>query len=317
MTRFIKRFGYGAAAAVALSVLIAPPARAGGDTAAADSTMKLKGGEDGTVFRSLTVEGEDRIRIEFERPSLDLDIDPASAPGLEWDNTRGVLDRGVVDLVSPLLALSALEKSPYMPRPWLDAFASGDIVRFRPALEGVDRWRLTIANSQGMSVVSFEGRGNPPEEIGWNGCSAEGEPMPPGLTYSHILEAEDRAGNKRNFVGHGFELPSYRIEAPESLVMLFSGREAARHAGKSAGSAGPAPPVLLEAAGLINQSGLLERPVRIDVTARAYEQANSLALEVAGSLKPLLLGDPARILHTTRVRPDAPADGTVEITVSD
>jgi len=56
--------------------------------------MKLKGGEEGTIFKSLRVEGEDRVRIEFERPPLDLELDPKNAPGLDWESFVAVLNRG-------------------------------------------------------------------------------------------------------------------------------------------------------------------------------------------------------------------------------
>src|SRR5262245_57802051 len=39
---------------------------------APDSGMTLKADREGTVFKSLTIEGEDRIRIDFERPPIDV-----------------------------------------------------------------------------------------------------------------------------------------------------------------------------------------------------------------------------------------------------
>ena len=91
-----------AAAALAAAVLaFAGPAIAAADEAAADSTMVLEGEQEGTVFRSLTIEGENRIRIDFERPELLVELDPASAPGLSWGSSRDVLDRTVPDLVTP------------------------------------------------------------------------------------------------------------------------------------------------------------------------------------------------------------------------
>ena len=57
-----------------------------------DTTMKLLGGEEGTLFKSLKVEGEDRIRIEFERPELILNIDPRTPLGLEWESIHAVLN---------------------------------------------------------------------------------------------------------------------------------------------------------------------------------------------------------------------------------
>ena len=35
-----------------------------------DDSLTLKGDEESTVLRSLTIEGEDRIQIEFDRPAL-------------------------------------------------------------------------------------------------------------------------------------------------------------------------------------------------------------------------------------------------------
>lgn len=280
--------------------------------APADSSMTLKGSEEGTVFKTLTIEGEDRIHIEFERPSLRLDLDPLKAPGLDWQNTREMLARCGIDYVSPLAALSAGERSPYLARPWLDVFASGNVVRFRPALKDVASWRMTIADSRSRTVAVYEGKGEPPEELGWNGCSKDGKPMPPGLTYSYVLEAIDRAGNKRNFVGKGFELPAYALETPKELVLMFSGDELG--AAPSRGQAAAAPPALiLAAASSLNQAVTPDRPISVGVTARSFKEADNLAQRIGKSLQPLLLGEASRVQYSTEVQPDAPAAGTVAI----
>jgi len=282
--------------------------------ASVDSSMTLKGSEEGTVFKTLTIEGEDRVHIEFERPALSLDLDPLTAPGLDWNNTRDMLARCGVDFMSPLVALSADERSPYIARPWLDVFASGNVVRFRPALKDVESWRMTIADSRSRTVEVFEGKGSPPEELGWNGCSADGRPMPPGLTYSYVLEAFDRAGNKRNFVGKGFELPSYAIDSGKELVLMFSGGElGASSASRGQVSAAVPPAILLAAASKLNQDVPANKPISIGVTARSYKEADNLAQTIGKSLQPLLLGEPSRIKYTTEVQPDSPAAGTVAI----
>jgi hypothetical protein len=280
-----------------------------------DTGMVLVGGQEGTVFKDLVVEGEDRIRIEFERPELRIDVDPQSAPGLEWGTIQDVLDRNQPDLVSPLVGFSTYDHLPRYARPWLDEFASGDIVRFQPSIEGSDRWQLTIANSRSEAVASFDGKGDPPGEITWDGRSLDGRPAPPGLTYSYVLEAFDRAGNKRSFVGEGFELPSYRLESDEGLVLLFSGRELSTVPETPAGGSSMASPVLLEVASRINQSERTEEPVQVEVTARSFEKANALAEDVVQTLRPLILGELARIQSFTTVEPDAPRDGTIQIAV--
>jgi len=299
--------------AAAAAAALCGPAWAAGSEAEPDSGMVLEGGKEGTVLKKMTIEGEDRFRIEFERPSLKIALDPAKAPGLDWDNTWDILAEGAIDLRVPLIELSAGESSPYLPRPWFDEYADGDIVKFRPALTDVERWRLTIADSRSGEVRAFDGKGKPPKQIGWNGLSQAGTPMPPGYTYSYIVEAWDRAGNKRNFVGKGFGLPAYSVVTQEGLVFLFPGSDLGRRNSTRTRTRTAPAPVLLEAASRINQESGTERKIRIIVTARNYDQAGGIAETIAGSLGSLLLGNPARIQHVTDVQANAPEAGTVAI----
>ncbi len=281
-----------------------------------DSTMKLRGGEEGTVFKSLRIEGEDRIRIKFERPELILTLDPGTAPGLEWKSIHAVLDRDRLDFLTPFLARSAGVRRQYFARPWLDHLSTNGVARFRPALKGVDRWRLLVADSKGETVASFEGKGKPPKEIVWDGRSLEGKPVPPGLVYSYVLEAYDLAGNKRNFVGDGFELPSYMINSPEGLMILFSGEKLSRSQRGPYGTAAPPPEILLEVANYLNQEQSVDAVVRIEVSARTFDDADRLAKQMIEQLKPILLGDVLRVQPVTNVQPDAPEQGTIAVVVT-
>ena len=92
----------------------------------------------------------------------------------------------------------------------------------------------------------------------------------PGLTYSYGFEAWDKAGNKRNFMGDGFELPPYRLKSDGGVMMLFSRAELPT---PSVARITAPPAILLEAAGWINQIESVDGPVRIEVAARSYEQA--------------------------------------------
>jgi hypothetical protein len=275
----------------------------------------LRAGQDGTVFRSLTVEGEDRIHFEFERPELKLDLNPLSAPGLDWGSARDVLDRTVPDLVAPLVARSALQASPGVAHPWLGHFASGDVARFRPDVKGVERWTLTIVDARGEAVASYAGRGTPPREIVWDGRSKSGAPIVPGLTYSYVFEAHDRAGNKRNFVGQGFRVAAYRLDTADGPVMVFSGRELPMPdpTRPLSTSAREVAPIVIEAATWLNQSAKGAGPVRVTATGRTFEEAQALASSVVRQIAPHLLGDPARLQAVTEVRPDAPEHGAVRI----
>lgn len=292
------------------------PTSAPADTAAAEAApprMKLEGGADGTVFGTLTITGTDRISIEFERPELSLDIDPREAPGLEWGNPLGVLQRSGIDLAGPFLAASAAIPSRGLADAWVTIFRDDAVARFRPQLEDVESWQLTILDSRSDTVAVFAGRGEPPEEIPWDGMRLDGEPAPPGLVYSYVLEASDKAGNRRTFPGEGFELPPYRRSDNGRVVHLFAARSLP--AGWTTRPAGPPPALLLEAASRINQERA-DIPVEVRVGARSFAEANALAEAVGGVLRQRLLGDPARIRAVTDVRADAPEGGTVAVMTS-
>ena len=275
--------------------------------------MTLKGGEDGTVFRSLTIEGEDRIHIEVERPELSLGLDPERAPGLEWGSALDVLDRTTPDALAPLVDLSARESSPFVARPWLSHFASGPVARIRPEVKGLEQWKLTIVDERGATAGTFSGRGDPPAEITWDGRLPNGTTVLPGVTYSYVFEARDKAGNKRNFVGEGFRVPAFRIDSAEGPVLVFTGAEL--NAVKNV-QPGAAPPIVLEAATALNHVPNSSRRVRVEVTARTQDEAGATAQRIGRWLTPNLVGDPARVDCVAMVRPDAPVGGSVRITLA-
>jgi len=279
-----------------------------------DSAYTLKGGQEGTVFKSLTVEGEDRIRFDIERPPLKVELDPSKAPGLEWGSGRDVLDRTVPDFGAPLVATSSRQHSAWVGHPWLSGFASGAVARFRPEMKGVESWKLMIVNARGEAVATYQGKGEPPHEIAWDGRSQGGAPVVPGLTYSYVLEAHDRAGNKRNFVGQGFKVNAYRLQTPEGPMLSFAGRELPGQDPRRPASADPgAVSLLIEAASWLNQAPNPNRPIRVTASARTYDEAQALGINVARQMAPHLIGDPARLQITSEVRTDAPEGGTVVI----
>ena len=280
-----------------LCVLSAPPqaaaAAAKKQKAAPDSTMNIKAGSSGKDFESITVEGEDRVRVQFERPELKIDIDPASAPGLEWKSISDVLGGQSFDSVDPLLARPVFERTPYAPRPWLDEFRTGPVARFQPNVSGVERWAMEVADSRGATVARFGGNGKPPKEIAWDGTTTDGSPARADLTYSFVMNASDKAGNKRSFVGDSFKVPPRVIAAKNGVALSFPV--------STESTAGIPPALALEAASRLNQAGDPAKPVQVEVTAPTFQLAKSIAADVVAGLKPYLLGDPARVTVTTTV----------------
>ncbi|MCB1184862.1 hypothetical protein KDM41_15645 [bacterium] len=293
-----------------LILTLAAAATAGGARASTPTPdMALKGDRDGTVFRSLTVEGENRVQIRFERPRLEVAVDPEQAPGLLLEDGLDILDRTLPDLVGPLLATSVTHATPHGPRPWLQAYERGPVARFVPDLADVATWKLSVVDSRGQTAMVFAGQGDPPADIAWDGQRLDGTPAPPGYTYSIVLEARDPAGNERRFVGDGFTLPAYRRLDAAGPVFLVSGDDWLHAGGVGAAGSG----LLLEAAAAFNTHVPAERPVRVVATHRSAVEAERLGRLVAGALGPLVIGPASRIEVQTRIEPTAPAGGTLEL----
>lgn len=318
MNRWTRILGAVAVAAWCAS----SPAHAEPAPAKGDSSYTIKGGQDRTDLKSLTVEGEDRVHVEIERPPLAMNLDPSKVEGLVMGDARDVLDRVPPDLTTSFYASTSQDRSPYTGRPWLRLFSSGSVARFQPNVKGVERWKLTVADSRGQAVVLFEGKGDPPKEIVWDGRATNGASVTPGVTYSYVFEAKDKAGNKRNFVGEGFSVSAYRLDLPDGPLLVFNGRELVSPVGGAAGLYGgagatrPTAPILLETASWLNQSPNVMRPVRVTATGRSMEQALSLAKQVTVALAANTLGDPARIQAIPEVVSDAPDGGTVRVALT-
>jgi len=324
MTQITRTMGIAATAGLMLLLGTGAARAESGSSAAAssDSSYTIKGGQERTDLKSLTVEGEDRVHIDIERPPLTLALDPSKVDGLVQGDARDVLDRVAPDLTTGYYASTSSERSPYTGRPWLRQFSSGAVARFQPAVKGVERWKLTVADSRGQAVRVYEGTGDPPKEIVWDGRSTSGAAVTPGVTYSYVFEAKDKAGNKRNFVGDGFSVSAYRLDGPEGPTLVFSGRELVSSVGGAAGIYGgagasrPTPALLLEAASWLNQAPNVTRPIRVTATGRTMDQATSLAKQVVAALAANTLGDPARIQAVPEVVADVPNGGTVRVALA-
>ncbi len=267
--------------------------------------LTLKGGAEGTVFRTLTVEGEDRVHLEFDRPELNPPIDPESAPGLEPGGPQDVITRTSTDPMASIGAMAAAETSPYLARPWLGHFASGAVARFHPDVKDVARWRLTVADAHGTEVAAWSGTGAAPREVAWDGRTRAGT-VSPGLAFSYAFEAWDRAGNRRTFVGPSFTVSSWRTTTATGGTWVFAGSELAEAPRATAA------PVMLEAASDLHQLPKLTS-LRVVAQARSADRARALADQVRGALVTLVATDPRHITAEPVTSADAPEAGAVRI----
>lgn len=275
-----------------------------------ESTLALKGGIGGNILGDLTIEGEDRINIRFERPGIKLDMAMRKAPGLSWKDSWEKMD-----MFMALTRDTAFRRPGCVARPWLGCFSRDNVAVFRPEKGKSESWSMTIVDSRGREVRTFSGRGDIPREIVWDGRTDAGDPATAGLTYSSIMESTDRAGNERTYVGSGFDLLPFMLSDSDYLRLIFSGADAGLGP-DATDRTGRGRLLLVEAASWLNQAGDAGSPVIVSALARTVSQAESLARGVAGMVGEYLAGDSGRISCEIRVAEDAPDNGAVEISVN-
>ena len=271
-------------------------------------SMSLSRDGEGTVLRSFTIEGEDRVSIKFDRPRIRLDLSPRNAPGLGWDHTWED-----VDVFPAVTGRTAAERPPITGRPWLAEYAQDNVVVFSPNAPEMATWKLTIVDSRGKPAMVREGTGTPPTTLAWDGRRDDGAAAWPGLIYSYVMETVDPAGNARSVSGRGFDLPSYRLTGEREDVMVFSGSEITNEDPAALPRHLPAEPLIIETASWLNQAPGLTAPIEIRATARSQGQARYLADLVRETLAPLVCGDSRRIITVVNVVGDSPDAGVIEI----
>jgi hypothetical protein len=269
-------------------------------SAPSDSSLILGADAEGSVLRSLTIEGENRIRFAFERPALVIDLDPAQAPGLAWGDAKDVLDRTLPDHVGPLLQLSMAGLSPYLPQPWREELRTGPVAR-----------ELQVVDARGEVVREYAGDRRVPDEIAWDGRDRHGEPATPGLTYSYVFTAHDRAGNRKRFVGDGFPVPPMRLQTDRGPLMIFPGD--ALGPADSRGAAPRPTPLVREVASWLNRALGPSAPILITATAPSGAEAEQLGARLREILLPLLPGEPARVSLRVKVQAGGPQAGSLRV----
>jgi hypothetical protein len=268
-----------------------------------EETLVLGAEEGGSSLGSITVEGENRISIEFDRPTLDPDLDAREVSGLVWSDPLLTIEEADPDPVAPILRHALAAPSAHPARPWLAMLATPPVAKFRPDLDGVSRWQLRVMDARGTDLTALAGEGNPPESIPWDGLGPGEKPVLPGITLTHVIDATDRAGNQRTFQGGTFTLPAYQTASGDTALALVPVA-----ALQAAGTGGAPSPWLQEIADRIHEHAALDAPVEVRVHGRTYKPAMQAAEDLVARLQGILLGPSVRIRAVAVVDESAPVE---------
>ena len=149
--------------------------------------------------KEVVVKGTLKIKIETEKPDIDVKTDPNEVANSVVATEQGFLGlapadvkaarTGLPDVISEKRAdysadLSFLEETP--------------IFRISPKMPAgieIERWNFKVTDPTGTAVKTLKGEGNLPNEIIWDGFDQEGRIMKLSAPYLYTLTYMDKAGN--------------------------------------------------------------------------------------------------------------------------
>jgi len=114
------------------------------------------------------------------------------------------------------------------PHLWLPEIPGTPVATFFPEPEPgrkVKQWNLTITDFRGSPFRSFDGKGDPPNQLEWDGRSNDGQMLQTGYPYSYVFAQTDKGTNTYNHAGVSFRLPALDYKDRDDRVLELSGSE--------------------------------------------------------------------------------------------
>lgn len=169
--------------------------------------LKIVNAQTGSAVKSFYGKGQPMPKAEWDGRSDAYD----PAPDGEYSFTFAVRDRaGNTTITSPKTVtidraepMTSVEAEPPVFSPNADGVQ--DIVTFEikppPVIKKqIENWSLSVKDMKGRALKMFEGLGEPPRAISWDGKDAAGKIAADGI-YAYSFLTVDQAGNR------GFALP--------------------------------------------------------------------------------------------------------------
>jgi hypothetical protein len=165
------------------------------------------------------IKAKAELKIEDAfKPKGHFPLDPAEPVDSLLKET-GLL-RTTLDLapIERMLFTSLYTSSSYLREP--TSYEIREVVRIPvPKTKmKIETWRLIILDSKGDEVWEMNGRGNPPEEIVWNGKKKGGGVLVPGEPYTPVLYAF-KEGIRRRIVGDPLKMESFAFDFGDSALI--------------------------------------------------------------------------------------------------
>ena len=87
----------------------------------------------------------------------------------------------------------------------------------------VKDWSLAVTDFRGSPFRTFDGGGEAPERLDWDGLGDNGEMLQVGYPYSYVFTVTDKGTNTYNHAGVSFRIPALDYRQDGDRVLEIAG----------------------------------------------------------------------------------------------
>lgn len=173
---------------------------------------------------SMEVTGQAKDKVMIEKVTPEIKIDMKELVDAVTDKTEKLLEQGRPipsdDDFRRFDRLSSRQTA----RPWLPDLVEPPLISFQPApaKTTVIGWRLEVADDKGDIVHTITGKGNPVNEIVWDGFNKEGKMIRVASAYSFRFITVDEFNDTHTTLGKAFTLRHLKYRDKKNMVVEFS-----------------------------------------------------------------------------------------------
>jgi outer membrane protein OmpA-like peptidoglycan-associated protein len=290
------------------------PATPAGDPAAGEAWTDA--GESGAALPEMVVEAQNEVRQSIDKGAFEFELDAAAVDSFYSAMDEEALAVSPVSGLQPHLNNLEPLRSDQPPHPWLPEIPTTPVASFyteEPEGHQTRRWELAITDFRGSPCRTYEGSGEPPEQVHWDGRSDQGEMLRVGYPYSYVFTTTDKGTNSYNYAGESFRLPALDYRHQGDRILELAGGELFARRQSELTTRGER--WLTRTADEIRRHPY--SPVRVVVVAEAEDLAVARARHVAAYLADSMIVPREQIETEGEQKPDlrAEMDGTVRVVI--
>jgi len=185
-----------------------------------------KGEETSEELSEIVIKGKakDTIKVEKAPYQIEIRLENMVSPSIE--KMESLMKGGLETLRQKDLQQFTRLNSNQVIRPWLPSIPEPPLVTFHPKLSNmaIEKWKLEIMDDKGNIIRTLQGKGNPPENIEWDGRDERGRIIVVGSIYSYDFVAMDQDGKPHTTSGKPFQLWALKYQDKETINIELANR---------------------------------------------------------------------------------------------